>query len=161
MACDHLVESHDMQVYWKKVRGHSRVPGPDKDLNDQADTLAKQGAVNGEPWQFRRDSFPDPPTHFVHAVTRSQAARTPPSAPAFSDADLVSLQASDPAIHRMLLCLSDPTTHAVSSEDLDSVPYLRPLYNDRPSLATERSSSQISKHMCHISFTACFDCRPA
>merc|ERR1712035_212689 len=47
MACDHLVESHDMQVYWKKVRGHSRVPGPDKDLNDQADTLAKQGAVNG------------------------------------------------------------------------------------------------------------------
>ena len=49
MSCDALVEMHNMQIYWKKVRGHSRIPGQDKEFNDLADTLAKQGALDGKP----------------------------------------------------------------------------------------------------------------
>ncbi len=44
-ASDAIVSKHDMIVYWKKVRGHSRQPGQDKDLNDQTDALAKAGAL--------------------------------------------------------------------------------------------------------------------
>ncbi len=44
-ASDAIVSEHDMIVYWKKVRGHSRQPGQDKDLNDQTDALAKAGAL--------------------------------------------------------------------------------------------------------------------
>ncbi|XP_013883153.1 ribonuclease H [Austrofundulus limnaeus] len=77
MACDHLVTSHDLQIYWKKVTGHSRVPGPEKICNDLADSLAKSGAVDGSQWSF------DPswlvkvqstqPNVEVTAVTRAQA----------------------------------------------------------------------------------------
>lgn len=34
IACNQLVENHNMQIFWKKVRGHSREPGPDKEFND-------------------------------------------------------------------------------------------------------------------------------
>ncbi len=51
-ASDAIVTEHDMVVYWKKVRGHSRQPGQDKDLNDQTDALAKAGALQGESWTF-------------------------------------------------------------------------------------------------------------
>ncbi|XP_016145728.1 ribonuclease H-like [Sinocyclocheilus grahami] len=54
-ACDDITCEHDMIVYWKKVKGHSKQPGPDKDLNDQTDALAKAGALHGELWS--------PPTH--------------------------------------------------------------------------------------------------
>lgn len=49
-ACDNITSEHDMIVYWKKVKGHSKQPGPDKDLNDQTDALAKAGALHGELW---------------------------------------------------------------------------------------------------------------
>lgn len=52
------METHDMVVYWKKVQGHSRVPGQDKQLSDQADALAKQSAVNATPWTFSPGSIP-------------------------------------------------------------------------------------------------------
>ncbi|XP_016393595.1 ribonuclease H-like, partial [Sinocyclocheilus rhinocerous] len=45
-ACDDITCEHDMIVYWKKVKGHSKQPGPDKDLNDQMDALAKAGALH-------------------------------------------------------------------------------------------------------------------
>ncbi|MED6259094.1 hypothetical protein ATANTOWER_016928 [Ataeniobius toweri] len=40
LACDHLTTEQGMVVYWKKVKGHSRTLGPDKDGNDEADRLA-------------------------------------------------------------------------------------------------------------------------
>lgn len=132
-----------MQIFWKK-RGHSRVLGRDKDLNDLADSLAKQGATDGKPWQFDPDLLPNPPSHSVAAVTRSQTlpsagpADAGPSvasvAPAFTDADLQSLQAHDPAIRRMLLLLSDAPATALSPDDLDLIPGFRHLYNARPFL---------------------------
>uniref|UniRef100_A0A8P4K5A8 ribonuclease H n=1 Tax=Dicentrarchus labrax TaxID=13489 RepID=A0A8P4K5A8_DICLA len=98
MASDGLVDTHNMQVYWKKVRGHSRVPGQDKVLNDLTDTLAKQGALDGTLWQFDLESLPSPPNPVVHVVTRTQAATATPDGPpnqatisvepSFSDSDL-------------------------------------------------------------------------
>ncbi|MEQ2198842.1 hypothetical protein XENOCAPTIV_019346 [Xenoophorus captivus] len=37
LACDHLTTEQGMVVYWKKVKGHSRTLGPEKDGNDDAD----------------------------------------------------------------------------------------------------------------------------
>lgn len=53
LACDELVTTNDMLVYWKTVRGYYRDPGPDKDYNDQTDSLAKVGALHGDPWEFK------------------------------------------------------------------------------------------------------------
>ncbi len=55
-----------MIVYWKKVRGHSRQPGQDKDFNDQTDALAKAGALHGESWTYHAL----PPNPSEAAVTR-------------------------------------------------------------------------------------------
>uniref|UniRef100_A0AAV2MDY7 ribonuclease H n=2 Tax=Knipowitschia caucasica TaxID=637954 RepID=A0AAV2MDY7_KNICA len=83
MSCDKIVTEHDMQIYWKKVRGHSREPGMDKELNDMADSLAKQGAKNGAEWQFQeqRQETPTPeqPAPTICAITRANAARTDPA----------------------------------------------------------------------------------
>ncbi|KAK5613066.1 hypothetical protein CRENBAI_002189 [Crenichthys baileyi] len=47
LACDHLTTEQGMIVYWKKVKGHSRTLGLDKDGNDEADRLARLGAESG------------------------------------------------------------------------------------------------------------------
>ncbi|KAK6480512.1 ribonuclease H1-like, partial [Huso huso] len=44
LAIDQLVSEHALKIYWKKVVGHSLVEGPEKQGNDQADRLAKEGA---------------------------------------------------------------------------------------------------------------------
>lgn len=148
LACDHLITSSDMQVYWKKVRGHSRVPGQDKELNDLADSLAKQGAMCGTSWSFDPSWLLQPsaaPAHpEVCVVTRSRAAApagVPASlpgfvsvAPAFSDTDLAALQAEDPSISRMILFLSDPAVHTLSDADLQATPGLKGLFAIRSSL---------------------------
>ncbi|KAL0159214.1 hypothetical protein M9458_042939, partial [Cirrhinus mrigala] len=54
-TCDDIASKHDMIIYWKKVKGHSKQPGTDKDLNDQTDALAKTGTLHGELWS--------PPAH--------------------------------------------------------------------------------------------------
>ncbi len=74
-ASDAIVTERDMIVSWEKVRGHSRQPRQDKDLNDQTDALAKAGALHGESWTFHAL----PPNSTVAAVTRlsTPLARTP------------------------------------------------------------------------------------
>ncbi len=52
-AGDAIVTEHDIIVYWKKVRGHSRQPGQDKDFNDQTDALAKQVHYTESPGHFK------------------------------------------------------------------------------------------------------------
>ncbi|CAJ1076285.1 hypothetical protein LDENG_00238730%2C partial [Xyrichtys novacula] len=142
LACDFLTSNHDLQIYWKKVRGHSRIPGPDKMFNDQADSLAKQGALTGSNWHFEPSVFPLPPVPLVCAVTRAQS-RAPPApsdlvsatvAPAFSDSDLLVLQASDPAIAAMTQFLSGPPDSSMPPDLLDSIPGLRHLFRVRSSL---------------------------
>uniref|UniRef100_A0A1A8K8T0 Gypsy retrotransposon integrase-like protein 1 n=1 Tax=Nothobranchius kuhntae TaxID=321403 RepID=A0A1A8K8T0_NOTKU len=147
-ACDILVTALDMHIYWRKVKGHSRAPGPEKELNDLADSLAKQGATDGPLWVFEPGwldghvwSFPD--ENQVCVVTRARAAKTSNSGqpkgavavqPAYSDTDLVSLQSRDPAISRMIKYISDPKTRLPTSVELDSVPELRSLFRVRSTL---------------------------
>ncbi|XP_040283784.1 uncharacterized protein LOC120997657, partial [Bufo bufo] len=45
---DEMVTTHGLTIYWKKVKGHSKYPGMDKEGNDLADSLAKQAAIDGE-----------------------------------------------------------------------------------------------------------------
>ncbi|CAJ1081240.1 hypothetical protein LDENG_00238730%2C partial [Xyrichtys novacula] len=141
LACDFLTSNHDLQIYWKKVRGHSRIPGPDKTFNDQADSLAKQGALTGSDWHFEPSVFPLPPVPLVCAVTRAQS-RAPPRlapsgpvsatvAPAFSDSDLLALQASDPAIVAMTQFLSGPPDSSMPPDLFDSIPGLHHLFRVR------------------------------
>ncbi|RXN22489.1 ribonuclease H-like protein [Labeo rohita] len=66
--CDDLTSKHNMIIYWKKVKGHSKQPGTDKDLNDQTDALAKAGALHGELWSPPTH----PPTPNVAAITCSK-----------------------------------------------------------------------------------------
>uniref|UniRef100_A0A8C6LKG8 Gypsy retrotransposon integrase-like protein 1 n=1 Tax=Nothobranchius furzeri TaxID=105023 RepID=A0A8C6LKG8_NOTFU len=147
-ACDILVTTLDMHIYWRKVKGHSRAPGPEKELNDLADSLAKQGATDGPLWVFEPGwleghvwSFPD--ENQVCVVTRARAAKASDSGqpkgavavqPAYSDTDLVSLQSRDPAISRMIKYISDPKTQLPTSVELDSVPELRSLFRVRSTL---------------------------
>ncbi len=139
-ASDAIVTEHDMVVYWKKVRGHSRQPGQDKDLNDQTDALAKAGALQGESWTFH--ALPPHPT--VAAVTRRQSAtrgHTPASShislsPQFAAEDLLTLQHTDSAIRSIVAHLSDPLENPISTSDLQTSSDLRTLHS--------------IKHMLHL-----------
>ncbi len=101
-ASDAIVTEHDIIIYWKKVRGHSRQPGQDKDLNDQTNDLAKAGALHGESWTFH--ALPTNPS--VAAATRRQHAtgtQTPASfhislSHQFAAKDLLSLQTTDSSL---------------------------------------------------------------
>ncbi|MGL5598263.1 MAG: hypothetical protein ACRDDA_09170, partial [Aeromonas sp.] len=118
-------------VYWKKVKGHSKQPGQDKDLNDRTDSLAKAGALHGDLWSPPELS----PGLSVAALTRSQQARatTAPTSqplslsPQISEADLESLQASDAHIQTIMHHLSDPSTNPISASDLTNAPVLKRL----------------------------------
>ncbi|KAL7408409.1 hypothetical protein ABVT39_023020 [Epinephelus coioides] len=90
-----------MTVYWKKDKGHSQVSGPDKDGNDEADRLAKLGADQGTPWEFQ--------TCVVNAITCQQKKERRDDSQTGTltvhlgrkpgDADLVTMQEQDPALH--------------------------------------------------------------
>ncbi len=128
-----IVTEHDKIVYWKKVRGHSRQPGQDKDLNDQTDALAKAGALRGESWTFHGL----PPNPSVEAVTRRQhatSAHTPASShiarsPQFAADDLLTLQTADSSLRTMAAHISDPLTHPISTSDLNTSSKLRTLHS--------------------------------
>ena len=47
-AIDSLIAKSGLRVYWKKVKGHSVQIGPDKEGNDEADRLAREGMVSGQ-----------------------------------------------------------------------------------------------------------------
>ena len=64
VALDSLVCKSGIDVFWKKVKGHSSHNGPDKEGNDEADRRACNGALYGEPWELCVNS--DTP---VRAVT--------------------------------------------------------------------------------------------
>ncbi|KAL1264168.1 hypothetical protein QQF64_004523 [Cirrhinus molitorella] len=124
-----------MLVYWKKVKGHSRQPGQDKDFNDQTDALAKAGAQDGDLWS----PPPQTTTPAVVAITRSRrrATSTEPASqagsltPQIANGDLVSLQASDTSILTMLNHLKDPSSYPIASTDLTQVPGLKRLHHIR------------------------------
>ncbi|RXN14959.1 NYNRIN-like protein [Labeo rohita] len=136
--CDDLTSKHDMIIYWKKVKGHSKQPGTDKDLNDQTDALAKAGALHGELWTPPTH----PPTPNVAAITRSK--RTVPTtvptsqplmlAPQISTNDIADMQATDSSIQTILHHLSDPSNHPITPAQLANAPSLKRLHDLKPML---------------------------
>ncbi|RXN36126.1 NYNRIN-like protein [Labeo rohita] len=136
--CDDLTSKHDMIIYWKKVKGHSKQPGTDKDLNDQTDALAKAGALHGELWTPPNH----PPTPNVAAITRSK--RTVPTtvptsqplmlAPQISTNDIADMQATDSSIQTILHHLSDPSNHPITPAQLANAPSLKRLHDLKPML---------------------------
>ena len=161
LTTDLLVSSHDMQVYWKKVKGHSTLKGQDKQFNDHTDTLAKSGAIDGTPWTFVPCHLPVCSPQSVCVVTRSaaQAQRyTDLDAPAPADTvsltdmpqpvlstsvtmqpesrntDLASLQIADPALAHCIAILSDSPPTPIPENDPDSQAYLSQLLQIRKRL---------------------------
>ncbi|KAK9525318.1 hypothetical protein VZT92_015149 [Zoarces viviparus] len=130
LACDRLVTTQGMTIYWKKVKGHSQTPGPDRDGNDEADRLAKQGAEQGTPWEFQENWLPSPRTYAVNAITRRQAKekkQDPQSCPQTlhlgrkpGDADLVTMQERDPAIQSIRQLWLKPSSQTTTPPLLDS-----------------------------------------
>ncbi len=112
-ANDAIVTEHDMIVYWEKVKGHSRQPGQDKDLNDQTDALAKAGALHGESWTFHAL----PPNPSVAAVTCRQHVALSPQ---FAADDLLTLQTAYSSLRTMAAHISDPLTHPIFPSDLNT-----------------------------------------
>ncbi|XDV51359.1 hypothetical protein PO909_020245 [Leuciscus waleckii] len=133
--CDNITTTHDLAVYWKKVKGHSKLPGQDKDFNDHTDALAKAGALHGTPWNSPKPS----PTPDVAVLTRSKKP-SPATAPAsqmlsltpqISNNDLAEMQASDTAIKTMILHLKDPSPNPIAPSDTTDNSDLRHLHNSR------------------------------
>ncbi|KAJ8352113.1 hypothetical protein SKAU_G00235890 [Synaphobranchus kaupii] len=52
IAIQHLLDTTNLTVFWKKIPGHSKLDGPDKAGNDRADVLEKEGVSMGQPWEF-------------------------------------------------------------------------------------------------------------
>ncbi|XDV18313.1 hypothetical protein PO909_024028 [Leuciscus waleckii] len=133
--CDNITTTHDLAVYWKKVKGHSKLPGQDKDFNDHTDALAKAGALHGTPWNSPKPS----PTPDVAVLTRSKkpAPATAPASqmlsltPQISNNDLAEMQASDTAIKTMILHLKDPSPNPIAPSDTTDNSDLRHLHNSR------------------------------
>ena len=147
IACDHLARTHDMRVYWKKVRGHSRLPGTDKTYNDLTDALAKEGALSGNLWKFKPEWLPTIHSPSVSVITRKRAAEAKakptetnttkasdvgpsgivPGSSFVQPADLLSMQQADPDITRMVQILSDPCAPPITDSELNASPDLRQL----------------------------------
>ena len=114
LTCDKLVSDRGMRVYWRKVKGHSQVPGPDRDGNDEADHLAKSGTLGGISWQYQEEWLPQVNTCPVNAITHTQARsdRDQPDGthPTLclgrrpGDTDLVAIQKQD-RLGNLLFCV--------------------------------------------------------
>uniref|UniRef100_A0A3B3RHH0 ribonuclease H n=1 Tax=Paramormyrops kingsleyae TaxID=1676925 RepID=A0A3B3RHH0_9TELE len=121
-ACDVLITAQNMNIYWKKVCGHSRLPELDKMYNNHTDALAKAGALHGD--------CPLPPTHAVQVVTCSHS-RAPTSMPEasllelslqVSNSDIVSLQPTDAVLNKVCDHLRDLSANSISTTDQASLP---------------------------------------
>ncbi|XP_044155432.1 uncharacterized protein LOC122942003 [Bufo gargarizans] len=105
-------------IYWKKVRGHSKYPGMDKEGNDLADSLAKQAAIDGE--VFDVDDLMG--TIQVDAMTRSQAQKGAEANVAqwgqdSPSEDLIASQKGDPIIGLFYKYIEDPHNCPITTED--------------------------------------------
>lgn len=147
-ACDELVTNKGIIVYWKKVKGHSHISGPDKDGNDEADRLAKLGAEQGTPWEFQAEWLPTPETYTVNAVTRRQAKEQQDSPPATAqtlylgrkpdDTDLVAMQERDPITRIIRQELKNPSAQQVPSSAAPKSTELQALRRILPHLKLDK-----------------------
>ena len=148
LACDKLVTEQGMTVYWKKVKGHLQVPGPDKVGNDEADRLAKAGAVDGTRWEFNEGWLPEKPCRAVNAITRRQAreGHENPGPQSLTvhlgrqpgDTDLVTMQDRDPTISQIRNFVTDPKAFPISEMARQQSADLSHLHNLQHCLKLEK-----------------------
>ncbi|KAJ8369342.1 hypothetical protein SKAU_G00093700 [Synaphobranchus kaupii] len=148
LACDKLVGDLGMKLYWRKVKGHSQVQSPDNDGNDEANRLAKAGALSGPSWQFQEERLPAVETCSVNAITRKQAheglGNVDAAQPTLflgrapGNTDLVTMQKQDPVIKAIYQFMSDPQKHLISPESLGQSADLKNLYSLRQHLQLEK-----------------------
>ncbi|KAG7514121.1 ribonuclease H-like [Solea senegalensis] len=129
LTCDGLVTGHGITLYWKKVKGHSRIDGPDKEGNDEADRLAKLGAEQGPAWEFNPKWLPVSQTCTVYVITRRQAREQTDYAQVSGqavylgrkpdDGDLVAMQQQDPALQTIRELIKNPVSGNCDSSRRD------------------------------------------
>uniref|UniRef100_A0A8C2DC19 Peptidase A2 domain-containing protein n=1 Tax=Cyprinus carpio TaxID=7962 RepID=A0A8C2DC19_CYPCA len=141
---DNITKTHNVTVYWKKVKGHSKLPSLDKDLNDQTDTLAKTGALNNRLWSLPTH----PPTFKVKVIThsiRTLQTRLPTSepltlAPLFTNTNIADKRVSDTSIKTLLNHLSNPSIHPCTLSTLTDNQCLRPLHDTKHMLRAQNNT---------------------
>ncbi|KAL7385397.1 hypothetical protein ABVT39_021184 [Epinephelus coioides] len=124
-ACYRFMTDWGMTVYWKKVKGYSQVSGSEKDGNDEAYHLAKLGADQGTPWEFQNDWLLSLQTCVMNAITcRQTKERRKDSQTGMQtlhlgrkpgDADLVTMQEQDPALHTIRQLVANPPDVALQT----------------------------------------------
>ncbi len=148
LACDQLVTDKGMTAYWKKVKGHSQITGPDKDGNDEADRLAKLGAEQGTPWEFQNEWLLAPQSCVVNTITHRQTKERQEDSntgtqtlhlgrqPA--DTDLATMQEQDPTLKAIRQLIANPPPDGTPQTPPDDSRELRALYHDLPHLRLEK-----------------------
>lgn len=117
LAYERLTTDNDITIYWKKVKGHSRTLGQDKDGNDETDCLSRLGAESGTPWEFHEEWANPVENHAVCAVTR-RWVKTNQGELKYSkemlclgrkpkDQDLCTMKDQDPILHAILELVSN------------------------------------------------------
>ncbi|XP_059392893.1 uncharacterized protein LOC132125468 [Carassius carassius] len=141
--CDDITKTHNVTVYWKKVKGHPKLPSLDKDLKDQTDTLAKTGTLNNRLWSLPTH----PPTFRVELIThsiRTLLAKLPTSetltlAPLSTKTNIADMLASETHIMTLLYHLSDPSIHPGNQSIVTDNQRPRPLHDTKDMLRAQKN----------------------
>ena len=151
-AIELLTNKSCMDVYWKKVKGHSQMNGHDKDGNDYADSLAKDGAKNGLEWELDPVLVPEG-VQYVRTITTNQnqslndgitgdelnsnSPATYSFYPTEPSEDLVQAQDSDSDLGPLKQLLEGKVTE-LSDEILKNNRELRLMYKRKESFTVEK-----------------------
>ncbi|XP_061403813.1 uncharacterized protein LOC133339668 [Lethenteron reissneri] len=140
-AIDTMIQQNDMKIFWRKVKGHSKIPGQEKAGNDRADALAKLGSLEGTPWKLEDQPKPnrlEEPTNsdsvVIGLVTRSgkNSAETGTRAHLSNTQppeDLIRMQQEDETIKTLADHIQDPTGKPITTDNLDNNKELETMHN--------------------------------
>ncbi|CAN0330673.1 unnamed protein product [Lampetra fluviatilis] len=130
-AIDKMVQNKDMKIFWKKVKGHSKIPGQEKTGNDQADAIAKVGSLEGTPWKLEdqtdRDGQQESTNQdiaVIRLVTRSgknpaEAGTRAQLNSAQPSEDLIRMQQEDETLKTLADHIQDPAGKPITTDNLN------------------------------------------
>ncbi|CAN0062018.1 unnamed protein product [Lampetra planeri] len=126
-----MVQNKDMKIFWKKVKGHSKIPGQEKTGNDQADAIAKVGSLEGTPWKLEdqtdRDGQQESTNQdiaVIRLVTRSgknpaEAGTRAQLNSAQPSEDLIRMQQEDETLKTLADHIQDPAGKPITTDNLN------------------------------------------
>lgn len=123
---DEIVRSNGLTLYFKKTKGHSKIIGEEKDGNDLADSVAKEGAIKGEFLSI--DHLVD--NIQIEVITRQQTKSASESKivqwyEESPSEDLITAQKEDPIIGPFYKYIKDPGQHPINWEEITNQEDLR------------------------------------